>query len=153
MPVRLLPEGSDLAAARAARSEHLDLRAGRIRTATTTFYDTFDGRVRAEGLSIHQANGRLTLEHRDTREVLASAEASAAPRLFVEDLPDGFDLDDALEMRALTPLARIRTRALPLAVLNADEKTVVRITVETHQLGDKPLHGRVGATAGPEGAT
>ena len=50
-------------------------------------------------------------------------------------------------MRALTPIARIRTRALPLAVLNSDQKTVVRITVETHMLGHTPLHGRVFATA------
>ena len=35
------------------------------------------------------------------------------PRLFDEDLPDGFDLDDAIEMRALTPLARVRTRVAP----------------------------------------
>ena len=147
MPIRLLPEGSDLAAARAALSEHLEVRAGRIRAATTTFYDTFDGRVRAEGLTVRHAGGRLALERRDTREVLASAEATAAPRLFAEDLPDGFDLDDALEMRALTPLARVRTRVLPLAVLNRDQKTVVRLTVETHMLGHTPLHGRVGAAA------
>ena len=50
-------------------------------------------------------------------------------------------------MRALTPIAKIRTRALSLAVLNSDQKTVVRITVETHVLGHTPLHGRVSATA------
>jgi CHAD domain-containing protein len=147
MPIRLLPEGSDLASAREALAGHLELRAGRVRAGATTFYDSFDGRVRAAGLTVRHAGGRLLLERRDTGELLASAEAAAAPRLFAEDLPDGFDLTDALEMRALTPIARIRTRALPLAVLNRDLKTVVRLTVETHTLDETPLHGRVRATA------
>ncbi len=45
-------------------------------------------------------------------------------------------------MRALTPVAKLRTRELPLAVLNADDKIVVRLHIETHA----GLHGRISAT-------
>ena len=78
MPTRLLPEGSDLDAARAALSEHLELRAGRIRAATATFYDTFDGRVYGEGLTVRHANGRLALIDRETGQEQAATEATAA---------------------------------------------------------------------------
>ena len=45
----LLPEGTDLAGARALIDEHADVTAGRVRAGTSTFYDTFDGRLHAEG--------------------------------------------------------------------------------------------------------
>ena len=72
---------------------------------------------------------------------------TAAPpkRLFDSDLPTPLRarLADVIEMRALLPVARVRSRELPLAVLNADEKTVVRLQIETHA----GLHGRISATA------
>ena len=46
-------------------------------------------------------------------------------------------------MRALVPVARVRSREITLGVLNADQKTVVRLNVETHE----GLRGRVSATA------
>ena len=54
----LLPEGADQTRARRAE-EHLDLRAGRARAGVTTFYDTFDGRLHAEGLVLRHADGAL----------------------------------------------------------------------------------------------
>jgi CHAD domain-containing protein len=143
----LLPEGADLAAARALINEHADVTAGRVRAGTSTFYDTFDGRLHAEGVTLRHLGGRLTLLDRVTGEPLATAVAPARAehRLFDHDLAEPLRarLADAIEMRALVPVARVRTREITLGVLNEDQKTVVRLNVETHE----GLRGRVSAHA------
>src|SRR4051812_25210180 len=141
----LLPAGADLDGARTTLAEHLELRAGRARTASATFYDTFDGRLHGDGLTLRFQNGRLSLEDRMTGEELAAAEHPASRRLFDADLPVPLRsrLAPVIEMRALLPVARVRARQLPLLVLNGDDKTVVRLTLEIAP----GLHGRVSATA------
>ncbi|HWK25225.1 MAG TPA: CHAD domain-containing protein [Solirubrobacter sp.] len=136
----LLPEGADLAGARATLDEHLDLHPGRVRTGTTTFYDTFDGRLHDAGFTLRRDQRTLTLSDRATGETLAEAPAPNASRLFAADVPEL--LHDVIEMRALTPVAKVQTRAQTLAVRNEDGKIVVRLTVETHE----GLRGRLTAT-------
>ncbi|HET6547332.1 MAG TPA: CHAD domain-containing protein [Solirubrobacter sp.] len=121
----LLPAGVELGA-------HLDVRAGRARTGTVTFYDTFDGRLHAAGVSLRHAHGRLALLDRASGDALGTAEAPRAARLLVADLPPALRarLEPAIEMRALMPVARVRVRQRPIAVLNEDAKTVLRLTVE-----------------------
>src|SRR3954454_15713130 len=104
--VHLLPEGADLAEARALLREHADFTAGRIRAGTSTFYDTFDGRLHGAGLTLRHHGGRLMLTDRATGDTLATAPARAEPRLFDHDLADGLNdrLADVIEMRALTPV-------------------------------------------------
>ena len=70
-----------------------------------------------------------TLLDRETGEELAAGgaqgrQAALRPRP-ARALRAG--LADVIEMRALTPVARLRARAPPLAVLNEDAKTVVRL--------------------------
>jgi CHAD domain-containing protein len=141
----LLPEGADLDSARATLKEHLDVRGGRVRAGTTTFYDTFDGRLHGEGLTLRHRDATLILSDRETGETLASAEAKAEARLFDHNLPDPLrePLADAIEMRALVPVAKVRTREITVGVLNRDQKTVVRLHLETHT----GLRGRITATA------
>jgi CHAD domain-containing protein len=144
---RLLPEGADLRGARALIDEHADVTAGRVRAGTSTFYDTFDGRLHGGGLTLRHSGGKLTLLDRASGETLATADASARaePRLFDHDLAEalGARLADVIEMRALVPVAKVRTREITLGVLNADQKTVVRLNVETHE----GLRGRLSAHA------
>ena len=143
----LLPEGAQLSDARAQLKEHVAVTAGRIRAGTSTFYDTFDGRLHGGGVTLRHAGGRLTLTDRATGETLATAEAPARAehRLFDHDLADGLNahLADLIEMRALVPVAKVRTRQITLGVLNSDQKTVVRLNVETHD----GLRGRISASA------
>src|SRR3954447_7641871 len=145
--VHLLPEGADLADARALLREHADFTAGGIRAGARTIYDTFDAGVHGAGLTARHRGARLTLSERATGDTLAMAPAPARAehRLFDRDLADGLDarLARVIEMRALTPVARVRTREVTLGVLNADQKTVVRLNVETHE----GLRGRVSAAA------
>ena len=143
----LLLDAADLETVRANLDQHLTVKAGRVRAGTKTFYDTFDGRLHDAGVTLRHAAGRLTLTDRATGEPLAGAEAPARAeqRLFDHDLGEELHarLADVIEMRALTPVARVRTREITLGVLNDDLKTVVRLNVETHE----GLSGRLSATA------
>ena len=62
--VYLLPDGAELADARALFKAHVGVTAGRIRAGTRTFYDTFDGRLHGAGLTLRHHSGRLTLTDR-----------------------------------------------------------------------------------------
>src|SRR3954454_23268442 len=108
--VHLLPEGAELSDARALVKAHVDVTAGRIRAGTSTFYDTFDGRLHSGGVTLRHSGGKLTLTERATGETLATAEAPARAqqRLFDHDLAESLEahLADAIEMRALTPVAK-----------------------------------------------
>lgn len=141
----LLPEAADLAEARALLDEHFELRAGRVRAGTSTYYDTFDGRLHGAGLTLRHTAGRLVLADRSTGETLASADAGGRAQARIFDLPEPLSsrLAGVIEMRALLPIAKVRTRAITLGVLNSDQKTVVRLEVETHD----GLRGRVTAAA------
>jgi CHAD domain-containing protein len=123
--------------------DEFELRAGRARTGTTTFYDTFDGRLYAEGVTLRQTDGRLVLLERESGDELASAPATAAKRLFAADLPEPLRdrLADVIEMRALTPIARVRARRQAIAVLNEDAKTVVRLLVEGEHVTPTGVRG------------
>ena len=86
------------------------------------------------GLALVEAGRRLTLTDASTSAELASdALARGAARLLAEDLPAGAlreRLEPLIEMRALTPVARVRSRQLPLNVLDERGKIVVRLRVE-----------------------
>ena len=130
MTAYLLPDGLGLDRALA---QHLPIKAEPARTAELTFYDTFDGRLRAAGLTLRHRDGRLAIVDRETGGELASASLEPAPvRLFDTDLPQLLRtrLAPIIEMRALTSRARVMSRTRGLAVLNEDEKIVVRLIEE-----------------------
>ena len=134
----LLPAGTRPAAA-------LRLLAGRLGavvdgSAATerTFYDTFDGRLHADGLVLLHDGGRLKLADAVGYGERAGAPCERPPtQLLVADLLEG-PLRDALapivEMRALLPTTTVRSRARGMRVLDGEDKTVVRLALETAAL-------------------
>ena len=132
----LLPDGFDADALAA----ELRLERGRTRSAERTFYDTFDGRLHAAGLALLHEHGRLALVDAVGYEERAGEDRAHAPdRLLAIEMDDGplrAGLEPLVEMRALTPIARIRSRLRPLRVLNDDAKTVVRLVVEAPVVGN-----------------
>jgi CHAD domain-containing protein len=99
-----------------------------------TFWDTFDGRLHRAGLSLAAAGGRLVLMDATTYEERASGQhPRRARRLLIDALPAGplrDELKPIIEMRALTPIARVRSRQLPINVLDDVGKIVVRLRAE-----------------------
>jgi CHAD domain-containing protein len=130
----LLPEGVDASTAADRLAGHVAVVTQRAHRADRTFWDTFDGRLHAEGLALVDNGSRLALT-----DVATNAERAAADhprglrRLAVVDLPRG-DLRERLEpiveMRVLTPIVRVRSRLLPVNVLDDLGKVVVRLQAE-----------------------
>ena len=116
--------------------ERLELEAGGERVADRVLLDSFDGRLREAGLRAERPAGRsrgsaLTLH--EPGAASRRAEVERARRHLVTELPPGplrSRLAGVLEERALLPAVRVRSRVQPLAVLNADAKTVVRMAIE-----------------------
>ena len=106
-----------------ALAGELPLRSGPVQRAERRFYDTFDGRLYAAGLSCVWSDGRLMLLDGDA-EVASEHMAAGRDRLFVRDLPPGA-LRDALaeivDVRALLPVAKVRARMRTLALLDDEQ--------------------------------
>jgi CHAD domain-containing protein len=128
----LLPDPADRTGAVTLLEERLSVQRGREQTLDRELLDSFDGRLRAEGLRAEYAGGVLTLH--EPGAAVRRAEVAAAPRYLVEELPEGplrARLAGVLEERALLPSVRVRSAIQPLAVVNGDAKTVVRLALET----------------------
>jgi CHAD domain-containing protein len=130
----LLPDGLAAAAVADALVAELPVVTQRAHTIDRTFWDTFDGRLHDAGLALVAAGGRLVLTDATISVEQAAGELPrGAARLFAGDLPAGALRDrlmPLIEMRALTPAARVRSRFLPLNVLDDVGKIVVRLRVE-----------------------
>ncbi len=104
-----------------------------VEEADRVFYDTFDGRLRAAGASAVYEHGKFGFGS------LAVDAARPPQRVLAASLEPG-PLRDALapivDVRALLPLARLQVRERRLRILDAERKTVVRVTLEEPVLVD-----------------
>jgi CHAD domain-containing protein len=142
----LLPDGLGAAELSEAFANRLTVeRDGLAAAAERTFYDTFDGRVRAAGLAAVYERGRLALVDRVTYVEQAGIELADAPeRVLAIELPEGplrEALEPIVEVRALLPVATVRGRRRALRVLNEDAKTVVRLLVDESVVAAPPADG------------
>lgn len=104
-----------------------------------TFLDTFDWRLFREGRVLEACGGgdRRRLLWRRLRGAALRRIETRAPR-FAWDLADGSlraELETIAEMRALAPVAWVRTRGELLELVDADDKVVCRVYLETHRTG------------------
>src|SRR5689334_20688773 len=144
-----LPGELDDRAVLAVLAERLTLDVGRTNTTDRVLLDTFDARLRDAGLHAEWPAGRATrrrLTLRETGMPARAAEVDAAPAVGLAALPAG-PLKDRLapviEERALIPVARVRSRVVRAAVLNGDEKTVVRLAFEHPVVDGQELTARL----------
>ena len=100
-------------------------------------------RRRPDASATPAAGSRSLRPRRRGEELAARRRPPPPPRLFDADLPDGFEPRRRdRDARADADRPRPHARA-PARRPQPDQKTVVRLTVETHTLGHTPLHGRV----------
>ncbi len=130
----LLPDGLAASAVADTLAAEIPIVSHRAHTIERVFWDTFDGRLHRAGLVLVEAAGRLALSDAATAvERVGETHKRAGARLLAEDLPAGplrSALIAVIEMRAVTPIARVRSRQLPLNVLDDLGKIVVRLRVE-----------------------
>lgn len=102
-------------------------------TRQRSFYDTFDRRLHRAGLSLVRETRRLALVDRRGQERAGLDWSGTRKRLFAGDLQPG-PLRDLLvplvEVRALTPVARVRSRRRLGRVLDAGGELVGRLELE-----------------------
>ena len=129
----VLPDGLTADVATEQLAAHLAVESERARTVDRRFYDTFDGRLHANGLTLTHEDGRLVLADAAGEARNVAEEPSPPRRMFAADLSPG-PLRQALQpitdIRALSPIARVQSRMHPLRVLDDETKTVVRLRVE-----------------------
>jgi CHAD domain-containing protein len=143
-----VPDGTSAEDVVAALGRALPTVVERPVTRRRTFYDTFDWRVHGAGgvLEVEDDGdgGRLVLRS-PAGEERAAAPAPAELRL-ARDLPDG-PVHDAvaglLDVRALLPVAKVRTTTTVVRVLDDDRKTVARVAVDRDVVGRATLGHRV----------
>jgi CHAD domain-containing protein len=130
----LLPDGVDAAAAADRLAGHVAVVTQRAHRTDRTFWDTFDGRLHAAGLALVDTSSRFALSDALTYSEQAAADhGRGLRRLAAVDLPDGplrERLEPIVEMRVLTPVVRVRSRLLPVNVLDDLGKIVVRLQAE-----------------------
>ena len=130
----LLPEGLSASAAADRLAGLVAIVTHRAHAVERTFWDTFDGRLHDAGRALTVTASRAALIDASTLAQQADADIGrGARRLLLEDLPQGAlreQLAAIVEMRALTPLVRVRSRLLPINVLDEDGKIVVRLQAE-----------------------
>jgi CHAD domain-containing protein len=127
----LLPDSGE--AVLATLRERLALDVGRPRSADRILLDSFDGRLREAGLRAEAPVRGATLTLYEPGAPARREKVARAPRYLVQELPRGplrERLAGVLEERALLPAVRVRGTVRPLAVLNGDAKTVVRLELE-----------------------
>jgi CHAD domain-containing protein len=111
------------------------------RRARQVWLDTFDGRLHAAGLTLRQVgaagSGELVLSTSAGTDVACAPLGTTRwPRL-LDVIPAGplrDRLDPVVQIRALLPLARAEGTLTELRVLNRQQKTVARITVDAASL-------------------
>ena len=137
-PIELvLPAGLDPARAVELLGERLTLKAGRACKQDRLLLDTFDGRLRAAGLRAEAVDGEIVLY--EPGAPVRRAAARRAKRYLASELPDGVvkaRVAGVLGPRALLPRARVRSAVQPLAVVDGDAKTVVRLVIERSEVVD-----------------
>jgi CHAD domain-containing protein len=119
----------------AVLSGRFDVVEDRPETVDRTAYDTADRRLRDAGVELtlerRRDGPRLVLQNGGPPD--AEAPVTRRGRYFAGDLPGGAVRDRVaplIEVRALVPLVRLRSRVRHLRVRNADHKTVARLAVE-----------------------
>jgi CHAD domain-containing protein len=130
----LLPAGVGASEAADRLAGHVAVVTQRAHTIDRTFWDTFDGRLHSAGLALIDSGSRLALVDATTYAERAAGElARGQRRLLAAELPAAAlreALEPIVEMRALTPITRVRSRMLPVNVLDELGKIVVRLYAE-----------------------
>jgi CHAD domain-containing protein len=137
-PDLLLPDQMTVRGAGEAVAGALPIQDGAQGEHVRNYYDTFDGLLHGAGMLLVHEDGTLSLIERETGSVQASlVTPPPSMPMFAAGLEPG-PLRDALgkltDPRALLPLVQLHSRERRMSVLDGEEKTVVRLSLEEASL-------------------
>ena len=111
----------------------------------STYYDTFDWRLYRNDNACEMVRSKstslLSLKHLKKDTLIASTELKDVPAFshqFTSDIIRNH-LAPLLEMRALLPVCTLDYECVYLNVLNSDNKTVLRLVIQQHELFNSRL--------------
>lgn len=120
-------------------SEKADLNPVSRQYTLKTYYDSFDWRLYSGNivceLNRSKTDSLFSLKKLHTAQLIASADLDSVPK-FSHEFESGKIRDTLaplLEMRALQPLTTLECTVHTINVLNKDEKTVLRISIEDYE--------------------
>ena len=105
-----------------------------------TYYDSFDWRLYTNGITCEfnrsKAASTLLLRNLENDLIIASTEIKEVPAFSQQFQSEEIrsTLDPLLEMRALLPVCTLDYEIYHLNIINNDEKTVLRLVIEEHDL-------------------
>jgi CHAD domain-containing protein len=130
----LLPDGMMPEAAKAELFAHLRLCERAVGDRERTYYDTFDGLLHAAGRYAVHERAELSIHCSAGEGDVAGAPWATPPRRVLAIELDPGPLRDALlpivGVRALLPRVHVRTTVTALDVVDDEDKTVARLTLE-----------------------
>ncbi|RKZ35809.1 MAG: hypothetical protein DRQ37_05595, partial [Gammaproteobacteria bacterium] len=114
-----------------------------MRRVERTYLDTFDWRVHASGhvLEVASSGDAMELVWRDLGGTANAKRTVDSIPCFVWDLPPGRlrqQLERVVEMRALLPIVRTASTARSFAILDKEEKTLLRLELRRERLAAPP---------------
>lgn len=120
-------------------SDHNDTQLVSRQHALKTFYDSFDWRLYAHGITCDftraKTSSSLTLRNLDNNLIIASMSLDEVPafaRQFKSGKVRGI-LESILEMRALLSLCKLDHERYQLNIFNSDQKTILRLLIEAYE--------------------
>jgi hypothetical protein len=148
-----LPQGWQLDDVARALRDAYPIHDGQHVTEHTVYYDTFDWRLFNKSLTVAYAPPHVRLYSLPDERFVSQTDTTTPP-LRLRDLPLGnlrTRLEPILDVRALLPLFDLTSCCQHLQLVDKHDKTVLRLTVEQHTLGQNreatPLVSRVGLHA------
>jgi CHAD domain-containing protein len=141
----ILPDGMTLRRFRSEISDHFTTRVESPRSSRLLVYDSFDWRLYKKHLVLIQEDQQLVLLDILKREVAAGAPWDKGFRPgFWWDLPEGplrRRLASLLDVRTLIELQEVSKSSRLFRLLNHDEKSVVRFSLDTYTI--RPPSGKL----------
>ena len=105
-----------------------------------TYYDSFDWRLYTNGITCDFTRSKsastLVLRNLDNDLIIASKDIKEVPAFSHQFQSEEISstLDPLLEMRAFLPVCTLDYEVYHMNILNKDEKNVVRLSLEEHDL-------------------
>ena len=133
-----LPQSINLKSLTDAVASKFDLEVGQPQEGSFTYFDTFDWRLHGRGFYLQQSKDVWLLTRIDSKDTIELTNGpSPGQRVFFWDFPAGqlrTLLKSVLDVRALLPLATLKSTTTHIRILDKDTKTVGFLFFEHQQV-------------------